>query len=49
MSWEVIEVPNGFPERRSIAHTPAEVALLLRLPWSQGYYFVNRITEEPCT
>jgi len=41
--WEVIEVPNGLPERKSIARTPEEVRQLLRLPWSQGYYLINRL------
>jgi len=41
--WEVIEVPNGLPERKHIAHSPADVAHLLRLPWNQGYYLINRL------
>jgi len=40
--WEIIECPNGFPPM-TLVNSPAEVASILRLPWSQGYYLINRI------
>lgn len=42
-AWEITECPNGLPPRKLTAHTPEEVAMLLRLPWSQGYYLVRRV------
>lgn len=45
--WEITEHPNGMPIRVFRASTPREVAMILRLPWSQGFYTIKRTAGAP--
>ena len=46
MIWIIHEYPNGFEPRIIRAKNPTEVAHALRLPWSQGYYKIERVEES---